>query len=280
VTNMTKESTPKVGQLERKTQNRLVALFRDRLGYDYLGNWEDREDNSNVEELLLHSFLIRSGYGDTLIFKAVEELKKCTSRSNVSLYDLNRETYSLLRYGVKVKEGHGEHYKTVWLIDWEHPEKNDFAFVEEVTVKGNRTKRPDIVLYVNGIALGVIELKRSIVSVSEGIRQNIGNQKDAFIKPFFATVQLVMPATTPRVLSSGLPKPKKTTISHGARRSRDTRRRIVLIAMFCKCARRSGFSKSFTTSLLSTAALRRPADTTSTSGSKRHRNSSNSIRAG
>ena len=46
-------------------------------------------------------------------------------------------------------------------------------------------------LYVNGIALGVLELKRSIVSVAEGIRQNLDNQKKEFIRPFFTTVQLV-----------------------------------------------------------------------------------------
>ena len=59
-------------------------------------------------------------------------------------------------------------------------------------IKGQKTKRPDIVIYVNGIALGVIELKRSIVSVSEGIRQNIGNQKNEYIKNFFTTVQVLM----------------------------------------------------------------------------------------
>ena len=53
-------------------------------------------------------------------------------------------------------------------------------------------KRPDIVLYVNGIALGVLELKRSTVSVAEGIRQNLDNQKKDFIEPFFSTMQLVM----------------------------------------------------------------------------------------
>ena len=53
-------------------------------------------------------------------------------------------------------------------------------------------KRPDIVLYVNGIALGVLELKRSTVSVAEGIRQNLDNQKKVFIQPFFSTVQFVM----------------------------------------------------------------------------------------
>ena len=42
-----------VGQLERKTQDRVVELFREQLGYDYLGNWEDRDGNSNVEVELL-----------------------------------------------------------------------------------------------------------------------------------------------------------------------------------------------------------------------------------
>jgi len=185
-------NTTKVGQLERKTQDRIVALFRDRLGYDYLGNFEEREENNNVEEVYLRSFLLRSGHSETLIGKAIEKLKKCTNRPQMSLYDLNKETYSLLRYSAKEREKLGEHKQDVEFIDWEHPENNHFAIAEEVTIKGNRTKRPDIVLYVNGIAVGVIELKRSIVSVSEGIRQNIGNQKEEFIKTFFGTVQLVM----------------------------------------------------------------------------------------
>lgn len=184
--------TTNVGQIERKTQNRVVSLFRDRLSYDYLGNWEDREENNNIEEAYLRPFLMRSGHSDLLIDKAIETLKKSANRPQLSLYELNKETYSLLRYGIKVREGLGENYQTIWPIDWKNPEKNHFAIAEEVTIKGNKTKRPDIVLYVNGIAVGVIELKRSTVSVSEGIRQNIGNQKEDFIKTFFGTVQLIM----------------------------------------------------------------------------------------
>ena len=90
----------------------------------------------------------------------------------------------------------GENTETVWLIDWKHPENNHFAIAEEVTVAGAdakaHAKRPDVVLYVNGIALGVLELKRSTVSVAEGIRQNLDNQKKVFIEPFFSTMQLVM----------------------------------------------------------------------------------------
>lgn len=182
----------KVGQLERKTQNRIVKLFQDQLKYEYYGNWEERENNSNIEEEHLRAHLEKKKYSDTLIKKAINELKKTVNRSNVSLYDLNKDTYSMLRYSAKEKETLGQHKQDVKFIDWDNPEENDFAIAEEVTIKGNRTKRPDIVLYVNGIALGVIELKRSIVSVSEGIRQNIGNQKEEFIKPFFSTVQLLI----------------------------------------------------------------------------------------
>lgn len=189
---MDNEMMGKVGQLERKTQNRLVVLFRDLLKYDYLGNWEERESNSNIEEENLRAYLSRSGYKDNIIKKAIEELQRTANRSNLSLYELNKDTYGLLRYGVKVREGLGDQYATVKLINWDDPESNDFAIAEEVTIRGNRTKRPDIVLYVNGIALGVIELKRSTVSVSEGIRQNIGNQRTDFIRPFFATVQLLV----------------------------------------------------------------------------------------
>jgi len=181
-----------VGQIERKTQDRIVKLFRDELGYTYLGNWEDRTDNSNIERELLTKFLKEKKYSQILINKAINELEKVATDQNKSLYDINKEIYSLLRYGVQVREKIGENKKTVWLIDWENPLKNHFYIAEEVTIQGQHEKRPDIVLYVNGIAVAVLELKRSTISVSEGIRQNLDNQKDVFIKNFFATNQLVI----------------------------------------------------------------------------------------
>lgn len=185
-------SQPSVGQLERNTQNRVVALFQERLGYDYLGDWEDREGSTNIEpELLLQNLLAR-GLSESLAKKAIAEFQRTANNQTLSLYDLNKQTYDQLRYGVKVKENLGEDHHTVYLIDWKNPEANHFAIAEEVTIKGKRTKRPDVVIYINGIAVGILELKRSLVTVSEGIRQNIGNQKDEFIKQFFATSQLIM----------------------------------------------------------------------------------------
>jgi type I restriction enzyme R subunit len=98
----------------------------------------------------------------------------------------------MIRHGLKLSEGPGQQPINVFPIDWKEPENNQFAIAEEVTVSGAKVKRPDIVIYVNGIALGVIELKRSKVSVSKGIQQNIGNQDSRFIRDFFSTVQMVM----------------------------------------------------------------------------------------
>lgn len=182
-----------VGQREIETQNRVKFLFQSLLKYDYLGNWIDRENNSNIEEKYLRSFLKeKQRYDDALITKAIHQFKKTAGDQSHNLYYANKEVYSLLRYGVKIKPEIGENTQTVWLIDWKNPERNHFAIAEEVTIEGENTKRPDLVLYVNGIALGVIELKRSTISISEGIRQNLDNQKNIFIGPFFSTIQLVM----------------------------------------------------------------------------------------
>jgi len=182
-----------VGQREIRTQQRVIRFCRDELGYSYLGHWKDRPDNRNIEESLLTDWLKGRGRSDRIIKKVLRELKKAAGLGgSKTLYDANREVYGLLRYGVKVRPDVGEQHITVWLIDWTNPGNNDFAIAEEVTVTGEHGKRPDIVFYVNGIALGVLELKRSAVSVTEGIRQNLDSQKKEFIRPFYATVQLVM----------------------------------------------------------------------------------------
>ncbi len=180
-----------IDDLERKTQNRVVKLFKEELKYIYLGNWEEREGNSNIEEELLKKYLSRKGYSELHISKAIFELQQVATNFSDSLYTTNKNVYSKLRFGVQVKVSAGENYDTIKLINWQEPQENDFYIAEEVTYKGNKTKRPDIVLYINGIAIAVLELKRGIVDIGEGIRQNITNLQDRFIKPFFATNQIL-----------------------------------------------------------------------------------------
>jgi len=194
-----------VGQRERITQNRVVHFFQQQLGYRYLGDWQDRNDNKNIEHDILIAWLKKRGISDALINRTMRQLDTATALGEgKKLYYANKDVYRLLRYGVKDKEGAGELNQTVWLIDWHHPEANDFAIAEEVYIKGENKKRPDIVLYINGIALGVLELKRSLVDVSEGIRQNLDNQKKDFIRNFFSTIQLVMAGNDTQGLRYGM----------------------------------------------------------------------------
>jgi type I restriction enzyme R subunit len=175
---------------ERITQNRVVKLFQQELGYLPLfeGNLQDRPDNSNIEELPLKLFL-KGKYSHGLILKAIDKLQSEATNHNRDLYFNNMAVYNLLRYGVSVKDGGSKLTDSIWLIDWDNPLNNHFYIAEEVTIKGNREKRPDIVLYVNGIALAVIELKKSSKDIGEGIRQNLTNQQPEFIQDFFSTIQ-------------------------------------------------------------------------------------------
>ena len=92
---------------------------------------------------------------------------------------------------MNVKVAADQPSETVQLIDWANAANNDFAIAEEVTLHGDLERRPDLVLYLNGIAFGVIELKNSRVSVESGIRQSLSNQQPQFNSWFFSTVQFV-----------------------------------------------------------------------------------------
>jgi type I restriction enzyme R subunit len=181
-----------IGKPEHATQERVIKLFVDELGYRYLGDWTDRDGNSNVEAGILSAWLAGRGYTPAQISAALYKLRTEADNYSRNLYANNEAVYKLLRYGVQVKTDPGKPTDTVKLIDWEQPEKNDFAIAEEVTVKGNHERRPDLVLYVNGIAIGVIELKNSRVSIGDGIRQNLSNQQPGFNAWFFSTVQFIV----------------------------------------------------------------------------------------
>ncbi len=180
---------------ERKLQNKVKHWLIDDLGYIFLGNLEDRHNTPFKEELLVAN-LKKRGYKKEQITKAVAELRSRVSNQADTLYQVNKAVYSLLRYGLQGVKDEAGHRDTVHYIDWTDAGKrnNDFYVAEEVTVlryDRTTTKRPDLVLYINGIALGMFELKRSCVSVGEGIRQMLTNQKKENIESFFATEQFL-----------------------------------------------------------------------------------------
>ena len=74
-----------IGAPERATQDRIIALFDRELGYRYLGDWSDRDNNSNIEENLLSGYLKKSGYQPEQISKALYQLRTEASNLNRSL---------------------------------------------------------------------------------------------------------------------------------------------------------------------------------------------------
>ena len=186
-----------IGKPERVTQDRVKELIQG-LGYTFLGDWTDR-DNHCIEAGLVRAWLTKQGHNPDQINRTLDLLGREAGRpirSEADLIAVNQAVYQLLRYGVKVKTSAEANTDTIWLVDWENPDRNDFYLAEEVTLKGSEPgaheRRPDLVLYLNGLAVAVIELKRSAVSIGDGIRQLISNQKPAFNAWFFSTVQMVI----------------------------------------------------------------------------------------
>ncbi|WP_033771700.1 type I restriction endonuclease subunit R [Helicobacter pylori] len=190
---------------EREVQNQVIETFK-RMGYAYLGDLT-KSDNENIDREALKAWLVKNQKIEPERWPKIEQ--KINNALKNDLYEANQKFYNLLIYGVKTKISQNENTQTTWLIDWKNIFNNAFSVAEEVSVKGPNIKRPDMVLYVNGIALGVLELKKSSVSVESGIRQNLDNQKKEFIRDFFKTIQLVMAGNESQGLRYGVIETKE-----------------------------------------------------------------------
>ena len=192
-----------VGKPERATQERIIKLFREELGYRFLGDWTDRDGNSNIDEKQLTKWWKARGVSEAQAANALHKLRSEADNHNRSLYQNNQAVYNLLRYGVPVKTEAGKPTEPVPLVDWENPAANDFAVAEEVTLHGGWERRIDLVFYINGIAMCVLELKNSRVTIGDGIRQCLSNQQPEFNSWFFSTVQFVFAGNDSQGLQYG-----------------------------------------------------------------------------
>ncbi len=100
-----------------------------------------------------------------------DAFKKALRTTTISLFENNQAFHQMLTEGIDVKyrlpspnaEGAGMRSDKVWLIDFANPENNEFIAINQFTViENHNNKRPDIVLFVNGLPLVVIELKNAI----------------------------------------------------------------------------------------------------------------------
>jgi type I restriction enzyme R subunit len=110
------------------------------------------------------------------IAAAVDELSR--DRSAMSLAGANREIYALLKDGVKVSvpdhERGGQKAERVRVLDWDNPQANDFLLVGQMSITGTLyTRRPDLIGFINGLPLIVIELKKPGVPARAAFDENL-----------------------------------------------------------------------------------------------------------
>lgn len=138
---------------------------------------------------------------DSAIDNLIAEV--CSPALNEGLLTANERMYNHLLYGISVTEfiDGRKANPTIALVDWQNPENNSFVFTEEFTVMRTgvvEKRRPDIVCFVNGIPLVVIEAKRPDgnsqkgPTVNEGISQSLRNQRHDEIPLLFAYNQLIL----------------------------------------------------------------------------------------
>lgn len=179
------------------------------LGYQYLTPEQAlAERGGRISNVLLEGILrgqlkkmnrIRYKGGEYLFSE--ENIQSAIQKIKHVKYDglqkTNEAIYDLLTLGTALEqsiEGDSKSF-TLNYIDWKTPEKNLFHATAEFAVERSRsteTARPDIVLFVNGIPLAVIECKSPKVDVEQAVSQNIRNQGDDYIPRLFAYVQLAM----------------------------------------------------------------------------------------
>lgn len=197
---------------EMTTSQRPAIEVLQKLGYKYISEEENKRLRNNIltdvifKDILAKKLNEINSYeykGEKYKFSAStigQAIKDLNEDLVTGLISTNEKIYDLLTLGKSYQENMVDGTKRsfdIKYIDFEHPENNDFYVTEEFSVlrmNGKDYARPDIVLFVNGIPLAVIECKDASVPIIQAISQNIRNQKPDYIPQLFKFIQIVMAA--------------------------------------------------------------------------------------
>ena len=172
---------------ENQVENLAIDWLKE-LGYDYIHGSEIERDYSDVllEDRLKNALTKINDLPNEAIDEAIDFIKK---HSFPTLIQNNREFHKKLIEGIAVEISKDDEKTTeiVKLIDFENPQNNDFLVVNQFSIIGEKTHRPDIVIFVNGNPLFVMELKNpadesaTIFKAYEQLQTYKKNIEDLFI---------------------------------------------------------------------------------------------------
>ncbi|MFY3792563.1 type I restriction endonuclease subunit R [Ureibacillus sp. MALMAid1270] len=189
------------------SQKPALAVLQ-RLGYTYIPAEQAEQMRGNLYNVLLRDVLDEQlrkinryeykneyyAFSENNIQQAIRDLDEPLTNGLVKANEAIYETIMLGRsYTEFLPDGSKQSF-TLQFIDWDNIENNVFHVVEEFSVEraDGKLVRPDIVLFINGIPLAVIECKKASISMNQGISQMIRNQKKEYIPQLFKFVQIVM----------------------------------------------------------------------------------------
>jgi len=176
----------------------VIELLQNK-GWQYLSPEEQEMERRNLSEVVLKSRLKRAieTINPTISEEAREQaLRQVLNLPSQNLIDNNEAFHRLLTEGIEIEVMGEEGIKgdKVWLVDFSHPENNEFLACNQFTViENNINKRPDVVLFVNGLPLVVIELKNPVdenATVAKAFTQ-LQNYKNAIPSLFYYNAALV-----------------------------------------------------------------------------------------
>lgn len=167
-----------------------IRFFVEQLGYQHLDGWEKKFlGRERLKDVVLKDRLrarlqaLNAHLPSSCIDQAVYEL--CRSRASLSSIQANQEVYELIKQGVQVvyqNENGREEHDYVKVLDQEDPERNEFLVVSQLSIeylhKESITRRPDLILYVNGLPLVMIELKNATAKVKIGYDKNLQDYRE------------------------------------------------------------------------------------------------------
>ena len=161
---------------EANYENSVIELFRNDLGYEYVYGPDIERDfyNPLYEEVLLDSlYRLNGGLPDDAIQDALYKLKNF---ENGELVQKNAAFMDYLQNGIPVRyfEDGEERFSIVYLVDYKNPHNNSFIIANQWTFIENSNKRPDVILFLNGLPVVLVELKspsREETDASEAYRQ-------------------------------------------------------------------------------------------------------------
>ena len=161
---------------EADYENSVIELFRNDLGYEYVYGPDTERDfySPLYEDVLLDSlYRLNRGLPDDAIQDALFKLKNF---ENGELVQKNAVFMDYLQNGIPVRffVGGEERSSIVYLVDYKNPDNNSFIIANQWTFIENSNKRPDIILFLNGLPIVLVELKspsREETDASEAYRQ-------------------------------------------------------------------------------------------------------------